>query len=78
MLQTLSQMNNLLFDPGNEPHDSVQLPFTLNNGNESYGENRQAKSEKYFDANIQQSPLPVSAENCRCGQFINFTFSLCT
>ncbi|KRX65962.1 hypothetical protein T09_9705 [Trichinella sp. T9] len=28
------------------------------------------KSEKYFDANIQQSSLLVLADNCSCGQFI--------
>ncbi|KRY98049.1 hypothetical protein T4B_11834 [Trichinella pseudospiralis] len=38
-------------------------------------QSRQAKSEKHFDANIQQSPLPGLAENCSCGQFITCRLS---
>ncbi|KRY98183.1 hypothetical protein T11_7757 [Trichinella zimbabwensis] len=41
-------------------------------------ESKRVKSEKYFDAKIQQSPLLVLADNCSCGQFITSKFSLST
>ncbi|XP_003367516.1 hypothetical protein Tsp_13855 [Trichinella spiralis] len=41
-------------------------------------QNATAEMTKYFSANIQQSPLPASAENCSCRQFPNLKSPLAT